>query len=173
MTGVQTCALPISKEKGQDFVGSKRCADCHTSAWEVYKETPHSHATDTLVHPPERSDVPRIHDPECISCHVTGWEPQKMVPLKSGYLGLDKTPHLSGVGCENCHGPGSSHVRAEEGSSTVSDEERLNLRLAMRLPLAKAEQKCLECHDIDNSPAFQHEGAFERYWKKIEHKGKD
>lgn len=164
---------PITKEKGQDFVGSKRCADCHTSAWEVYENTPHSHATDTLVHPPERSDVPRIHDPECISCHVTGWEPQKMVPLKSGYLGLDKTPHLAGVGCENCHGPGSAHVQAEEGTSTVSDEERLNLRLAMRLPLAKAEQKCLECHDIDNSPAFQHEGAFERYWKKIEHKGKD
>lgn len=164
---------PITKDKGQDYVGSQRCADCHSSAWAVYEKTPHAHATETLIHPPERSDVPRVHDPECISCHVTGWEPQKMVPLKSGFVGMEKTPHLAGVGCENCHGPGSAHVLAEEGQTGLSEEDRNSLRIAMRLPLAKAEQKCLECHDIDNSPAFQHEGAFDRYWKKIEHKGID
>ncbi|MFO7906390.1 MAG: hypothetical protein R6U98_27280, partial [Pirellulaceae bacterium] len=33
--------------------------------------------------------------------------------------------------------------------------------------LSNAEEKCLECHDLDNSPAFQEEGAFDRYWEKI------
>jgi hypothetical protein len=39
--------------------------------------------------------------------------------------------------------------------------------------LAKAEQKCKECHDLDNSPDFHATGAFEKYWKEIEHKGLD
>jgi hypothetical protein len=47
------------------------------------------------------------------------------------------------------------------------------LRTEMRLPLSKARDKCVECHDQDNSPAFQKEGAFARYWEQVEHKGKD
>ena len=49
------------------------------------------------------------------------------------------------------------------------------LRAAMRLPLANkvAERKCMECHDIDNSPDFHHPGAFEKYWKDVAHQGKD
>jgi hypothetical protein len=45
----------------------------------------------------------------------------------------------------------------------------------MRLTLAggAAEKKCLECHDLDNSPDFHVKGAFEKYWKQVEHKGKD
>jgi len=46
-------------------------------------------------------------------------------------------------------------------------------RGAMKLPLAKAEAKCMECHDLDNSPDFHVKGAFEKYWKDVEHKGKD
>jgi hypothetical protein len=45
----------------------------------------------------------------------------------------------------------------------------------MKLPLAggAAERKCLQCHDEDNSPDFHKDGAFERYWKEVEHRGKD
>jgi hypothetical protein len=43
----------------------------------------------------------------------------------------------------------------------------------MKLPLAKAEQHCATCHDADNSPDFRKKGAFEKYWKKVEHKGKN
>jgi hypothetical protein len=44
----------------------------------------------------------------------------------------------------------------------------------MRLPLAEAEQSCMQCHDLDNSPEFLKDGAFERYWKNgIEHYGVD
>ncbi len=28
---------------------------------------------------------------------------------------------------------------------------------------------CAECRDYDNSPDFHAEGAFETYWKKVEH----
>lgn len=158
---------------GKSFVGSEKCGECHTKSFEKWSSTGHAKATETLVHPAERSEIPRHHDPECLSCHVTGWEPQKMFPFKSGYLGLKETPHLVANGCENCHGPGSAHVAAEEGQGNPTAAVVTQRRGEMRLPLAKAFDKCNECHDHDNSPKFHLEGAFEEYWKRIAHPGKD
>jgi hypothetical protein len=155
---------------GRKFVGTAKCGECHTKALAVWEKSPHSHATDSLVRPTTgRGDIPRHYDPECLSCHVTGWEPQKFFPFTSGYLSLEKTPHLTHNGCENCHGPGSAHVAAEEGGE--ADDVLARLREQMRLPLAgdKAKHRCLECHDLDNDPHFK----FEEYWPQIEHVGKD
>ncbi len=174
ITGLEGLGVkPVQHATGRQFVGSQACADCHTKAFAVWKETPHAHATDSLVYPNERSEIPRHHDPECLSCHVTGWNPQSYFPYTSGYLGLEAPPLLVGNGCENCHGPGSAHVAAESGDVDASDELLKELRMAMRLPLAKAEQKYMECHDLDNDPNFHLEGAFERYWPQVEHRGLD
>jgi hypothetical protein len=164
---------PVAHPSGYEFVGSERCGECHTKAFAVWESTPHSHATETLVHPPERYEVPRHHDPECLSCHVTGWDPQGYFPYASGYADLESTPLLTGNGCENCHGPGSRHVAAESGDLDLDEDSIKNLRDEMRLPLAQAEKRCLECHDLDNDPHFQHEGAFAEYWEQIKHPGKD
>ncbi len=164
---------PQSHSSGRSFVGSEACGECHTKAQAAFEKTPHAHALDTLVKPAERSDIARHFDPECLSCHVTGWDPQRHFPFKSGYLSLEGTPALAHTGCENCHGPGSAHVAAENGETKLSPTAVGKLRLEMRLPLDKARDKCVECHDLDNSPAFQQEGAFERYWKDVEHVGKD
>ncbi len=157
---------------GAKFVGSETCGECHTKAFAIWSKTPHAHATDSLVTPPNsRGNIPRHYDPECLSCHVTGWEPQKFYPLESGYLNLEKTPQMQHNGCENCHGPGSAHVAAENGGD---EAEMRKLRETMKLPIAGgvAENKCRECHDEDNSPDFSHRG-FAEYWKEVEHKGKD
>src|SRR4029077_18739729 len=149
------------------------------AATEVFLKTPHSHATDTLVH----LDPPRHFDPECLSCHATGWEPQKFFPFISGYEGLEKTPNLVGNGCENCHGPAAEHVAAESGESGADDAQLEKLRAALRLKIVpnegnkegqeyakgKVVQMCMQCHDLDNSPEFD----FQKYWPKIEHHGKD
>ncbi|MEX0819923.1 MAG: multiheme c-type cytochrome [Pirellulaceae bacterium] len=164
---------PIPHASGNKFVGSQACADCHTQAFAVWEETPHAHATDSLVHPGERSQIERHFDPECLSCHVTGWNAQNYFPYQSGYLGLEETPALVGNGCENCHGPGSAHVAAELGDVDATDDMLMTLRHAMRLPLNKAEDKCRECHDLDNDPEFQKDGAFDKYWPKVEHTGLD
>jgi hypothetical protein len=130
---------------------------------------PHYHATKSLVEPGERSEIPRHFDPECLSCHVTGWNPQGFYPYKTGYLQLaDQLLH--GNGCENCHGPGSEHVRAEEGEIDATDEQLEQFRAAVRLTLERAKASaCYECHDLDNSPDFQVKGAFEKYWLQIKH----
>ncbi len=167
---------PQPHARGSTFVGSQKCGECHTKAYAKWSTTPHAHATDSLVTPPNsRGDIPRHFDPECLSCHVTGWEPQQFAPFASGYLSLVATPLLQHNGCENCHGPGSAHVASQSGEGDFSDAEIARLRDAMKLPLAGgvAERKCLECHDDENSPDFHKPGAFEEYWKQVEHRGKD
>lgn len=162
---------PIPHPSGKKFVGTATCAKCHEDEFDVWENSPHANATNSIVTPGQgRGDVARHFDPECISCHVTGWNPQNYYPYESGYLSLKMTPHLTDSGCENCHGPGASHVAAEQANSGASDKQKMDLRLTMQLPLEKAKEHCMKCHDLDNSPDFHDEGAFEDiYWPEVEH----
>jgi len=175
--GLDGLGLTGVKHPGGSFVGSAVCADCHTEADEVFQNTPHAHATETL----QKLDPPRHLDPECLSCHATGWNPQKYFPYSSGFLGLKETPHLVANGCENCHGPGGDHAAAESGDEDVDDAELERLRSIMRREIVENEgnrgsqvpgsvvKNCQDCHDLDNSPDFD----FQEYWPKVEHYGKD
>lgn len=161
----------------EDFAGSAACADCHTSAWEVFVNTPHFSTTETLV----ALSPARHFDPECISCHSTGWEPQKYFPFKSGWLSYEETPAMFGQGCENCHGPAARHAAVENGDLEVSEAEQTSLRQALHMDvvenegnmpgqaLGKAVNNCLQCHDLDNSPDFD----FQEYWPQVAHEGMD
>ena len=169
LAGLGVKPLPPPTERR--YVGSEACMGCHSDEYDIWKETPHGHATDSLANPGERSDIARHFDPECLSCHVTGWNPQKFYPYSSGYLGLEKTPGMMQSGCENCHGPGSVHVAHQNGDIELSEAESMKVRKDLTL-MEKAEQKCLECHDLDNSPGFHEKGGFKDYWLKIKH-GKD
>ncbi len=155
------------------FVGSETCGDCHSRAYQKWLTTPHHDATASIAQPTERSNIPRHHDPECLSCHVTGWNPQGYFPYATGYVDLTASSTMHGSGCENCHGPGQAHVAAENGDGDFSDAEIDQLRRQMRLELSQAEQRCMECHDLDNSPDFHLPGAFEKYWKAVEHPWSD
>ena len=153
---------------GYRFVGSKACAECHQSEFEIWENSPHAHATQSLIAPHGRAEIPRQFDPECLSCHTIGWRPQKYVPYESGFRSLAETLKLQGNGCENCHGPGSEHVRREQEPNSTYDS--LNeLRRFVHRSLEDAKTSCLECHDLDNSPDFHQQGAFEEYWNKIKH----
>lgn len=177
LSGLGVEAVPHATSRR--FVGSEICGDCHTQAYEVWENTPHAHATETLL----ELNPQRHHDPECLSCHVTGWNPQQYFPYRSGYLDLATTPHLKENGCENCHGPGADHVAAELGEVDVDEPTLDQLRAAMRLTLAPGEAEgqlvngrlgkvtaqCYECHDLDNSPDFD----FKEYWPHVAHEGTD
>lgn len=152
-------------DRGQ-FAGAASCAECHPTAHGIWSRTAHAHATDSLV---SKSVPPRQFDPECLSCHVTGWKPQEYLPYESGFLSLETTPHLAGNSCENCHGPGAAHVAAEKArGAELNLSLRNQLRAELQLTRATAKQTCEQCHDEDNSPEFD----FDRYWPKVEHKGK-
>ena len=160
-------------QSGHTFIGSKMCAECHQEAFDIWNDSAHAQATHSLITPPERSEITRQYDPECLSCHTTGWQPQGYTPFSSGFKSMATTQHLAGSGCENCHGPGSEHVRLERLDllDDVADAGKLlNARQSMQLSIATAkEHQCTTCHDLDNSPDFHDEGAFELYWDQIKH----
>lgn len=169
------------KHPEDSFAGSQVCGDCHTAAMAIFENTPHAHATQTLVD----LDPPRQYDPECLSCHVTGWNPQEYFPYVSGFMGLKESPLMVGNGCENCHGPAASHVAAESGEEEATDAEKEQLRAALRLKIqpnegnvngatppqvtGKVVEMCMQCHDLDNSPDFD----FQKYWPEVKHVGKE
>ena len=161
---------------GHQFMGAKACAGCHASAYEVWEGSNHANATDHLK--TGRTDekepwIDRTYDPECLACHATGWDAKEAFPYLDGFIDAQTTPHLLGNQCENCHGPGSEHVKLEtdwKASGGPLSEALTSSRKSVRMSKAEAEkQVCLKCHDFDNSPKFD----FNEYWPQVEHKGKD
>ncbi len=113
---------------GHYFVGALECASCHHAEYELWTETPHASAFETLVR--EGKDAL----PECFRCHVTGHD------VPGGYVsGTSDPTALINVQCEVCHDRGSLHAR--DGTYGRS--------LGMR--------GCTRCHDAENSPDFDPE----------------
>jgi hypothetical protein len=177
---------PIDHPSGATYVGVDKCAECHTKAYDVWKETPHAKAFESLDpvhkrHGYERlKGISRVYDAECLACHVTGWEPQEVLRFKTGFLNeefardeADKSAArlLKGNQCENCHGPGSRHVELiEKFLETDDDELRKEARSLMHVSLETAKKTlCYSCHDLDNSPHFE----FDKYWEEVKHSGLD
>jgi hypothetical protein len=120
------------------FAGSAICKQCHESAYDKWSTTAHAHALAAL------KKVGSDRDPECVICHVIG------LGYEGGFVNEEKTPHLAGVGCENCHGPGSEHV----------------LAFGQTAP-GQPKTACTQCHTPEQSGGFA--GHEEEYMKKILH----
>ncbi len=166
--------LAIGHPSGKTFAGADSCKECHTYAYNIWSQSKHAHALDSLTKGrpgQEATWVNRIWDPECLACHTTGWEPQEILQYKSGFASLEKTPHLAGNQCENCHGPAAEHVALEQAwkKTGMLTPETIESRKSLQLLKAEAEQKvCTHCHDHENSPKFD----FEKYWKEVNHSGR-
>lgn len=128
------------------FVGSAACAACHPGISQSWTRTPHARALRTL------REHDYAHDPECLTCHVLG--PRREAGSRwswagSGFVDPEETPHLGGVGCESCHGPGSLHV-AQPWEKALFARGGPNRREPGR-------EGCMACHDLENSAAFADE----------------
>jgi cytochrome c554/c'-like protein len=136
---VMEAGLASDSDGGADdyrIAGSASCAKCHVGDAHAWHASKHSHAWDVLV-------AKGAHvDPFCQQCHTTGYG------HAGGFVNVSKTPQLVHVGCENCHGPSSSHVADPK----------------TRTPFL-ARERCINCHDHENSPKF----VYEEYWPKINH----
>ena len=120
------------------FAGSDSCIGCHPKASAVFKSSKHARALETLI------SKNKEQDPECIICHTVGAE------LQGGFVSAKASPHLSGVQCENCHGPRKAHAQnpALKGGARPS-----------------LEHVCLQCHNSQHSPKFD----LHSYWSRISH----
>jgi hypothetical protein len=137
-----------------EYVGSRYCKLCHDYEYEKWKTSPqvfipglskqaaaHSRHADAFA---TLEKVGSDYDPECVICHVVGMQYQ------SGFTSPTRTPELENVGCENCHGPGSEHLRslgAVETSGPIST--------------------CTDCHTTEHSAEYA--GNEKQYFEKIIH----
>ncbi|HEY5315357.1 MAG TPA: multiheme c-type cytochrome [Pirellulales bacterium] len=131
-------ALPGTAAAGYRLAGTEACRRCHADDHRVWKSSPHAHAWQTLA---QRT---AWADPDCQQCHTTGYG------LPGGFVSARRTPRLVDVGCESCHGPSAAHV-AHPATHTAW--------------FALAADRCVRCHDHENSPQF----AYDSYWPRIEH----
>ncbi|MBN2314804.1 MAG: cytochrome c family protein [Sedimentisphaerales bacterium] len=123
---------------GLKYIGSKSCMACHDYEYKTWSSNAHARAFATL----ER--VGSNYDPECVVCHVVGMNYQ------SGFITQEKTPQKKDVGCENCHGPGSEHVKS-----------------VGMTPLTEPKSVCTDCHTPEHSGEYA--GNEEAFRKKIIH----
>ncbi len=123
---------------GLAFAGSLSCKPCHELAYEKWNTSAHANARAAL----KKAGSDR--DPECVICHVIGME------YEGGFVTEERTPQLAGVGCENCHGPGSAHILTSGQTATTQPKAA-----------------CTKCHTPEQSSGFA--GHEEEYMKKIAH----
>ncbi len=130
-------------ESGGKFIGSDACSGCHRWQYDIWKKQKHARAFTAM----EEKDPKRARAPECLECHTTGYR------FESGLRTPAEDPHLASMGCEMCHGVGSVHaMKPEAGFGRMRERHHWKAR-------------CEQCHDADNSPAFD----FDRYMETIRH----
>jgi peroxiredoxin len=117
------------------YVGSAACQSCHETEYELWEESAHARAFDSL------STDGAGEKPECLRCHTTGFHEPGGFPEGGG--------RLLHVGCESCHGPGGTHI--EEDSSGHGDI----LALGDKCDTCVILQICGSCHDDENDPGFE------------------
>ncbi|WP_294229098.1 multiheme c-type cytochrome [Prosthecobacter sp.] len=128
------------------YVGSEACAACHAEDYAIWQKSAHSMAFPALQRRESEAD------PSCIGCHTIGFG------TESGYRREFAGKRLTQVGCESCHGPGSTHVEQRNAQRTQGREPGFKFR-----PLAAAD--CVTCHHGEFSRPFE----WEEFWKLIAH----
>lgn len=137
--GMLSAGLASSQNR---YVGDAACVGCHADVARVTQKSAHIHAFETLQK--KHSEF----DPDCLKCHTVGFG------ARSGFVNMQRTPHLAGVQCESCHGRGKLHVDAMRAGTKAPSSLQ---------PVTP--NSCVRCHDKENSENFR----FETYWPKIAH----
>ncbi len=103
--------------------------------------------TGKLTNPPQAKSF----DKECASCHYNGYTLTKNAagdyiagsandPDGEMDIDGDGTPNEINMGCENCHGPGSAHVKAPKGKKAA------HIVSPGKLAAERASMICGQCH---------------------------
>ncbi len=105
------------------YVGRAVCAACHSDINTAFGTTAHGKDFTNL---PGLGNLITGFGGACQPCHTVGFG------MPTGFTTPAATPQLAGIGCEDCHGPGSLHAASPSAS---------NIKLT---PVAK--QTCFNCH---------------------------
>ena len=148
---------------GNDPAGKNdACMACHPDAFKVWKSSDHAKAYLTLVNKAKRPSN-RQFDPECIVCHTVGFA------YEDGFEDVQKTPLLTNVGCESCHGPCSEHVLNPNDKAWHKVINPWKYMPKSANPRQKMEDMCITCHDHENDVNWKGANAFDKKWEFVKH----
>lgn len=131
-------------DSGQyQYVGNTKCRMCHRDFFVGRKHDGHDFALKNIA------NLPQANNPRCLMCHTTGFG------IPGGFVSFEKTPRLSDVQCEGCHGPGSVHVAKRDKGGFLAGTDRPG----------RLRKMCQSCHTARWNRAFK-EKDFEAVFKK-------
>lgn len=113
------------------YVGAAACKACHSSSHADWMETGHAKAFTVLKEYPN-GDM--SGNALCQKCHTVGFG-------KGGFIDEATTPHLIGVQCESCHGPGSAHIMGGGDKTKI-----------LAFPNNVSSLVCGSCHNSAHNP---------------------
>ncbi len=163
------------------YVGIKGCKKCHIKQYKSWAETKMANAFELLkpgVQADEKKaadldpDMDYTQDETCLACHTTGYGET------GGFVDFESTPELAGVGCETCHGAGSTYTQNEYMSLKNKEYSRAEVVAAGMVEQIGMDQ-CSVCHNTDSPfvgddyvfdfAAKKDEGTHESFPLKYEH----
>lgn len=135
-----------------EYVGSKGCKKCHLKEYKSWEATTMATTFDALK-PGERAeaklkagldpDNDYTTDENCVKCHVTGYG------KPGGFVDIETTPELAGVGCETCHGPGGTYI--QDGYMTLKNKEYKKADIvAVGMVDTVSVDQCKDCHNAES-----------------------
>ena len=142
-------------QHGEDYVGyvgPDKCKECHETQFRDWQETrmARSFGVRRAGMAVEAKRIAGLdpgadytHDPSCLPCHTTGYG------LVGGFSSIEKTPHMAGVTCEACHGPGGGYVDTVMSRSKPGFLTQDAVRRGLTYP--PTEDTCRVCHN-EHSP---------------------
>ena len=138
------------------FIGTQACAECHKKEFDMWQETRHAKAMETLAKEGAQTKT------ECLKCHVTGYG------IDNGFKDIRTTPEFANVQCEVCHGPAYEHVVEARRTAIFKKMGRGAPARTAKGQLNKQfdENFCKACHDAANDPKF----LFSRDIEFVNHK---
>jgi Cytochrome c554 and c-prime len=151
--GASLAALAAEGEHA--YVGSQKCKACHIKEYKSWSETKMANAIDILK-PGGAADAKKAagldpakdytHDKTCLPCHTTGYG------KTGGFVDMETTPALAGVGCEMCHGPGGTYTQKQYMSLQNKAYKKADL-VAVGLVAEVGAAQCTGCHNEKNPAA--------------------
>ncbi|HWD21340.1 MAG TPA: cytochrome c3 family protein [Verrucomicrobiae bacterium] len=121
------------------YAGSAACLECHSATVNQEAHTLHASAFQTAPFVAEGGPT----NASCVVCHTVG------AGLPTGFVSAAKTPRLTGVQCESCHGPAANHAANPDDP-------------AVRPRVEVAATVCAGCHNDPTYPLYDE-------WKSSDH----
>jgi hypothetical protein len=149
-------AVPASytEDNGHEYVGTKNCRKCHIKEHKSWAATKMAKAFDSLkpgVAAEKKTaagldpDKDYTKEAECLGCHTTGYG------KAGGFVDIETTPDLAGVGCESCHGAGGNYVQDQYMSLKNKNYKREDIVAAGMVGEITAARCTTQCHN-EKSP---------------------